>query len=86
MNDDKELTEKVALLNKAIKKDGIDAVREAVLCFWMGSYEDMGRGDILDEVEKMLKEGYKGTANMTPEELAGEISLDEARIILEDKE
>lgn len=81
---DNEHAEKLALINKAVEKDGIDAVREAVLCFWVSSYADMSRTDMLDEIEKTLKEGYKGTANMTAEELAGEISLDEAHMILED--
>jgi len=82
---DNELAAKVALINEAVERDGIDAIREAVLCFWMSSYIDSGHADILEQIETTLRDGFKGTANMTPEELAHEISLDEAHIILGDE-
>ena len=75
--------EKVAFLTEAIEQHGIDDVRATILSYVMDGYIDMSRTDMVDAIQELVAGGCKGINEMTTEELADELDLQELQIIFE---
>ena len=79
-----ERQEKLDYLAKIIERDGIDSVRQAILDYELTGYIDMSRSDIFDAIENLLKDGCKAIGQMTIEELADEVDLQELQDMFEE--
>jgi len=79
-----ERQEKLDYLTKIVERDGIDSVRQAILDSEVSSYADSSRSDMLEIIEIVFKDGCKGVMQMTVEELAGEMDIQELQDMFEE--
>jgi len=82
---DAEREEKLAFVAKVVKRLGIGEVRDTILDYTMTGYVDMGHGDLLDAVQSLLTNGCKAMDQMTEEDIANELDLQELRELFTDE-
>lgn len=76
--------EKLDYLTKVISVVGIGVVRARILDYTTDGYVDMCRPGLLDAVEQLLNDGTKGFKNMTAEDLADELDLQELKDLFDE--